>query len=390
MTEVRRNLATIVVLVVGCGGGGGLGDGKGATGGAVVTGGSIGAGGAAPLGNGGLPAQGGTASAGASGTTSSTTGGAAGGTAVLPGGGTAVLPVGGTALPANGGRSAGGGTIATGGSSVGGAGGAIGTEGTTFLRSGGTLGAGGIPGSGGTLGAGGISGSGGTLGAGGTAQALGCDKDLSGTWDLFASSTGTGIIRATLVISRDGFSFVGRSAELDYTATGTKSATWKHSGWDGQTTRLISVQNTPSTVSSGSIPLALGGQWTLTSSTETCVLNVAAGQVTGKCTGRAGDYNVGAADWPYELLDSPENLVTYSMSRSATAASQFGDFGGTWSAHSDTGSGQSCVFQLQNNTATSTCRTNTDFNGNLHLTVGADCVASGVTPSGAEVSARRH
>jgi hypothetical protein len=293
----------------------------------------------------------------------------------------------GSGVPAGGqgGASGIGGTTATGGTTVTATGGTTvtATGGTTVTATGGTT----VTATGGTT----TSGTGGTSanGTGGASATAGCDKDLSGTWDLFASSTGTGIVRGTLVVSKDGFSFTAGSTQLTYTGAGTQSATWKYSGYYGPTTRLISVQNTAAAVDSGSLPLALGGQWTLASNSETCVLNVTPSQVTGKCTGRAGDYNVGGDDWPFELMDSPENRVSYTTSRSATATSQFGELGGTWSAHSDTGSGQGCTFKLENNTATSTCRASNSFNGNLHLTIGADCVASGVTPSGAEVSARR-
>jgi hypothetical protein len=236
-------------------------------------------------------------------------------------------------------------------------------------------------------GPGGTSIAGGSAGSGGP---VGCDKDLSGTWDFFASATGTGVLRGTLVISKEGFSFTNSSAQLVYSGQGSKSATWKHDGWDGWTTRLISVQSTPAAVDFGSFPLALGGQWILTSNSETCTLNIVAGKVTGKCTGRAEDYNVGSEDdWPFEVMDSPQNRVTYTISRTATALSQFGEFGGTWSARSDLNSGQGCTFKLENNTATSDCHSSNSFNGSLRLTIGADCVASGVTPSGAEVSARR-
>ena len=288
-----------------------------------------------------------------------------------------------------------GGTSTTGGTTITGNGGTTGTGGTVVIATGGTIASGGtvVIAVGGAIASGGtaVIATGGTTasGSGGATASAGCDKDLSGTWDLFASSTGTGIIRGTLLVSKDGFSFTSGSAQLDFSGTGTKSATWKYSGYYGPTTRLISVQNTPATVDSGSFPLALGGQWILTSNSETCTLNVTPGSVTGKCTGRANDYNVGGDDWPWELMDSPQNRVNYTISQSATAASQFGEFGGTWSAHSDTGSGQGCTFRLENNTATSSCRASNSFNGSLRLAIGADCVASGVTPGGAEVSARR-
>jgi hypothetical protein len=342
---LRFAAIALSLATVGCGGGGGLGG--GGQGGTGTTGGTTTIGATTTIGTGGATASdtGGTTAIGTGGATAIGTGGAT----VIDTGGTTAIGTGGATASDTGGTTA----IGTGGAT------AIGTGGAT------------------------------AIGTGGATAVAGCDKDLSGTWDLFASSTGTGILRGTLVVAKDGFSFTAGGTQLLYTGTGTKSATWKYDGYYGPTTRLISVQNTPATVDSGSFPLALGGQWILTSASETCSLNVAPGQVTGKCTGRASDYNVGGDDWPWELLASPENRVTYTIARSAAAASQFGEFGGTWAAKSDTGSGQGCTFKLEDNTATSSCRASNSFNGNLRLTIGADCVASGVTPSGAEVSARR-
>jgi hypothetical protein len=267
-----------------------------------------------------------------------------------------------------------------------------------------TSGAGGTSangGSGGTSAAGGSGGlplkldaaSGGAAGAGldaGTAGSSGCDKDLSGTWDLFGSSLGTGIVRGTLVVSKDGFSLSTSRAQLTYNAQNPMSATWKYDGYSGPTTRVISVQNTPAAANTGSFPVVIGGHWVLQSNRETCTLDVAADKVTGNCTVQgASDHTVGGADWPWELMDSPENRLHYTIARSDALASQFGDFGGDWTARSDSGSNQGCTIKLEGNTASTSCRASNSFNGNLQLTIGADCVASGVTPGGLEVSARR-
>jgi hypothetical protein len=258
-------------------------------------------------------------------------------------------------------------------------------------------GAGGAPanaGAGGTPGTGGVTGLGGGSGAvpgPGTAGSSGCDKDLSGTWDLFASSLGTGIVSGTLVVSKDGFSLTTSTAQLTYAAQGP-SATWKYSDYDNEfpRTRLISVQNTPAAANTGSFPVVLGGHWVLQSNRETCTLDVAADKVTGNCTvNGSDDQYVGGDDWPQNVLPSPENGLHYTVSRTDALASQFGDFGGDWTARSDSGSPQNCKIKLESNTATTSCNTNNNFNGALHLTIGADCVASGVTPSGSEVSARR-
>jgi len=193
-----------------------------------------------------------------------------------------------------------------------------------------------------------------------------------------------------LVVSKDGFSLTTSSSQLTYDAQGP-SATWKHSDYYNEfpTTRLISVQNTPAAANTGSFPVVIGGHWVLQSNRETCTLDVAADKVTGNCTVNGSDYDVGGDDWPWDVLPSPENGLHYTVLRTDALASQFGDFGGNWTARSDSGSPQNCKIKLESNTATTSCNANNNFNGDLHLTIGTDCVASGVTPSGSEVSARR-
>jgi hypothetical protein len=231
----------------------------------------------------------------------------------------------------------------------------------------------------------GAGGSGGTAGAAGATGAGSCDKDLTGTWDLYATSLASGSADGVLIVSASGFDVTTSAGRLVYNAQGTKSATWTTSG----PPRAITVQNTPGTLNSGSVPLAVGGSWTLASGYETCVLNLASNRVTGRCSARPGEHTVSGADWPYSTVPSPENDLTYLVQQTSTSTSQFGDFGGVWTAGSNSGSGQGCTITLQGNTITTDCRAGNDFNGIMHLTIGADCVASGTTPSGLEVSARR-
>jgi hypothetical protein len=232
-------------------------------------------------------------------------------------------------------------------------------------------------------GAGGASGGGG--GAAGAAGAGSCDRDLTGTWDLYATSLASGPVDGVMVVSASGFDVTTSGGHLVYNAQGTKSATWTTSG----PPRAITVQNTPGTVNGGSIPVAVGGHWTLASGFETCILNVASNQVTGRCSARPGEDTVSGRDWPYSTVPTPQNGLNYLVARASTSTSQFGDFGGVWIAGSDSGSGQGCTITLQGNTITTDCHAGNDFNGIMHLTIGSDCVASGTTPSGLEVSARR-
>jgi hypothetical protein len=246
-----------------------------------------------------------------------------------------------------------------------------------------------VPGSGGAVGSGGSTGhgSGGTGSGGSTGTAggaSGCDKDLTGTWDLLATSIGGGPASGTMILGVDGFTVTTDGGQLTYYATGTKSAKWATTG----SGRAIGVQNTPASLSSGSIPVALGGHWVLSTTFETCTLDVAASSIKGTCNGRPGDFSVAGDDWPY-TIPNLENGITYSVTRTGTATSQFGDLGGAWTANSSTDSGQHCTITLAGNTMTANCQTHTEFSGITHLTIGSDCVASGTTPGGLELSARK-
>jgi hypothetical protein len=229
----------------------------------------------------------------------------------------------------------------------------------------------------GTGGAGGGGGLGGAVGTGS------CAGDLTGVWDLYASSLTSGPASGVLTVSSAGFDVITGGGHLVY--KGSTSATWTTSAG----ARLIAVQDTPVGVNGGSIPFAFGGHWVLTSGGETCTLDVMSGRVTGVCQGPAGHRNVAANDWPNATVPSPENGLHYLASRTSALASQFGDYGGVWTAGSDSGSGQGCAIRLEGNTVTTDCHASNNFNGVMRLTIGSDCVASGTTPSGLEVSARR-
>jgi hypothetical protein len=225
-------------------------------------------------------------------------------------------------------------------------------------------------------------GSGGSAGT--TVGTSSCDKDLTGTWDLLATGVGAGPASGIMILGADGFTVTTDGGQLAYTAKGTKSATWTTTG----SKRIIGVQNTPASLNAGSIPVALGGHWVFSSTFETCALDVAASNIVGRCNGRPDEFSVGGDDWPY-AIPNLQNGLTYSITRTSTTTSQFGDLGGTWMANSSTGSGQYCIITLAGNTMTADCRTQTEFSGITHLTIGSDCVASGTTPGGLELSARK-
>jgi hypothetical protein len=248
-------------------------------------------------------------------------------------------------------------------------------------------------------GGGATGGSGGTTastGTGGATTAGACDQDLTGTWDLVASSLDGTPVWGTMVISSDALSVTTSRQRWDgrlvntlvYSAVGAKSLTYQESyGSSKGAAERIDVQNAPSPLSAGSLPLALGGSWTFSANGTQCLASVGENAATVRCqdipTGSYGSY-----DWP---IDSPTKGATYSTTRVKSAASQFGFLGGQWQATSDK-STSACSMTVAGNSVNISCRTDSTLNGSIQLLLGSDCVLSGSTVSGEsmfEVSARR-
>jgi hypothetical protein len=256
-------------------------------------------------------------------------------------------------------------------------------------------GAGGSPagGAGGSLagGAGGspAGGAGGSsaAGAGGSsaAGAAGgpCEKDLSGTWDLIASRRGGAPRSGIMSIGANSFEIQIGEDRLSYNGL-QKQAVWQSYAYAIPITAI----NTPAAFDSGSQPLKLGGDWSFTSvdGRQECTLSVAANLIAARC--RAAISEVGGSDWPGAVA-RPRNGQPYSVIRGGALPSQFGDFGGMWLARPDGDPGPSCAVTVEGNKFTAICMTQTGLNGTTEVTVGADCVASGTSGQGYELSGRR-
>jgi hypothetical protein len=260
----------------------------------------------------------------------------------------------------SGGSSAGGG-----GSGRGGSGGSSGSGGSAS----GSGGSGGSSGSGGNA-----SGTGGSGSGTGGSSALGCDQDLSGTWDLVAEGH-TRTLTGLLVVSAEKLSLQLRDT-LIYVAQPTKQATWQAGA--GAPIDMITVENTAASLNSGSIPLALGGSWTFSVGSEQCSASMAAASWSGGCRG-TGSY-AGGDRWPSEL-PNPDNGAKYTATRLQAMASQFGDLGGQWQTSSQGGGGGMCTVTLAANTVTASCSGIYPLNGTLQLMIDSNCIASGQSSS---------
>jgi hypothetical protein len=286
----------------------------------------------------------------------------------------------GAALPASGSGGVGGTTTSSGGAGAGGAGASAGA---------GASGAAGATG--------GAVGTAGATGAGGGAVASGCGKDLSGTWDLIATRVGFSPGAGVMVIGPGVFSItvmnpggptLSPHGHFDYSAD-AKQFTFQQGG---SPIRTISAQNTPAPLNAGSIPLALGGAWQFNSMDDQCTAQAMAGLLSVRCLSTQSAYNVGqdsvgSIDWP-RGFPLAVNGRTYSATRSAPAASSFGDLGGTWLAQSDAATGRSCTVTISGHTLTASC-TADRIKGTTAVTIGDDCIASGTNNTGYELSGRR-
>lgn len=114
--------------------------------------------------------------------------------------------------------------------------------------------------------------------------------------------------------------------------------------------------------------------------------SVGVGLASGRCTSVQLDTNVGAGEWPNKL---PALLYdrTYAATRTEALPSRFGDLGGVWRA-SPEGASEGCTIRVEGNKLSADCTANI-FAGKTELTIGDDCVASGVNNGGYEISGRK-
>ncbi len=232
-------------------------------------------------------------------------------------------------------------------------------------------------------GSGGSSGSSSSGGSSGSGSGGG-SNDLTGTWDLLATSQGGGTTSGTLVLGASTFNLdiPSTGSSLAYSASGSVlTVLWT---LDGSATSIATTR-AAAAMNLGIIPEDVGGTWSFSSSaggSDSCTVSLAASQVSGACNGYV-------PNWPYPL-PAPLPGVHYTATRTGQLNSVFGDLGGTWQVSDGQGGPGACTVTFQGSTFSSSCNGATDaLGGTVQLTFSGTTMASGTTGNGIELSAQK-
>ncbi len=201
---------------------------------------------------------------------------------------------------------------------------------------------------------------------------------LAGTWDVQGSSGNSSPSSATIVIDGSHFSYSATNGDsLAFTSQAGPVLLW-HAPPDDP----VNIATTYATASlqQGIIPLPLGGQWTFAGSENgtLCQAAIGAPQLSASCIGTYG--------FPNPLPNSINGAI--KGVRTSTAASLFGDLGGTWHIADLGGGSGACDATFSGNTFSVTRSDAGEWTGSASLTF-CDGIAAGSTSSGVEFSAHR-
>jgi hypothetical protein len=222
-------------------------------------------------------------------------------------------------------------------------------------------------------------------GAGQTGSGVGAGgASLAGTWDLQTTPMGESVVATTVTIGQDSLLVTSPDFTLTATRTGNALAFTDEQdpGEPDQNVTLTATQ-TAASFDAGVLPFDLSGSWTMQivpagqTAVMACTLTVSATEIDGAC----------------QMLDSDGFNLTFTTTKTASAASIFGDFGGTWN-HVWDGT-YPCTLDFSGSSIT-TCAggaVDGENNGNpisgISFTYDGASTASGVAQGWAEFSATR-
>jgi hypothetical protein len=202
---------------------------------------------------------------------------------------------------------------------------------------------------------------------------------IQGTWDLV--TTGSSSAQATLTIDANTFSFSADGSSLTLSVSGgTMTLIWSDHRHEAQTDppRQVPITATyaGSPLNVGVVPLALGGQWSFSSTTdsEACIASLSSTAFNASCTD--------VHSTPFGTVDG-----TVMGQRTQALPSIFGDLGGQWHLTGNRG-GAGADVTLSGNSFVATVGGSGDLGGSVSAKV-CDGKASGVTSGGVEFAGQR-
>jgi hypothetical protein len=205
-------------------------------------------------------------------------------------------------------------------------------------------------------------------------------NDVTGIWDLVATSPGGNVTNGVLSIARNALTVSVGNGDLDY-AGSTNTVTWTMD----TTTSHLDVQRTPAPLDPGILAIDVGGTSTFSTAGApggvTCSASLSPTSWTGSCS---PGY---VANWPAGAVPFPQYGVTYVATRTQALASVFGDMGGTWTARGN-GPGQ-CTVTFEGSSFSASCANEEPWSASIQLTFSGTDTASGMTSDGIELAAHK-
>lgn len=205
---------------------------------------------------------------------------------------------------------------------------------------------------------------------------------LAGTWDLVGATPGAVPQMGTMVLGANVLTLTFIDVVLDFRGSGSSyTATYTH-----YSAAHVAAQVASAPLDMGIFPLVLGGSWTFTDangSPERCTASLQPSAMTARCTSVTGWYSPLAG-----LVPQPIDGDTYTATRTAQLASDFGDLGGVWQTSDALGGGAGCTVTIQNNVFSSRCSGIYQW-GSVTATFVNGSMVSGTTGSGVEFTAQK-
>ena len=145
--------------------------------------------------------------------------------------------------------------------------------------------------------------------------------NLLGTWNLTTTPTGSAPVVTPVTVGQDSLTITSPDFTLTATRTGNALAfTDDDSPGDPSQSSVLTATQTAGTFNAGLVPFDLSGSWTMQagptggSASVTCTLQVSATEIDGSCQ-----------------QASPSGAwFSFTTTKMTSAASGFGDLGGTW------------------------------------------------------------